>query len=85
MELDLMGKRVIEKFRPAILIVDDISANRFALRQLLKSMNAELIEASSGEEALVKAIELDNLALILLDVQMPIMDGYETAELLREE
>jgi diguanylate cyclase (GGDEF)-like protein len=80
-----MGKGVIEKFKPAILIVDDISANRFALRQLLKSMNADIIEASSGEEALVKAIELDNLALILLDVQMPIMDGYETAELLREE
>ena len=80
-----MGKRIIEKFKPSILIVDDVSANRFALRQLLKSIDADLIEASSGEEALVKAIGLDNLALILLDVQMPIMDGYETAELLREE
>ena len=80
-----MGKSTLEKFKPSILIVDDVSANRFALRQLLKSIDADLIEASSGEEALVKAIELDNLALILLDVQMPIMDGYETAELLREE
>ncbi len=80
-----MSKRVIGKFKPAILIVDDVSANRFALRQLLKTIDAELIEASSGEEALLKAIELDNLALILLDVQMPIMDGYEAAELLREE
>jgi len=80
-----MSKTVIEKFRPTILIVDDVSANRFALKQLLKSINADLIEASSGEQALSKAIELDNLALILLDVQMPIMDGYETAELLREE
>jgi len=80
-----MSDRVIGNFRPAILIVDDISANRFALRHLLKSIDAEIIEASSGEEALLKAIELDNLALILLDVQMPIMDGYETAELLREE
>ena len=80
-----MGKRNINNFKPTILIVDDIAANRFALRQLLKAIDAELIEASSGEEALLKAIELDNLALILLDVQMPIMDGYETAELLREE
>jgi len=80
-----MGKSTIDQFRPSILIVDDVSANRFALRQLLKSIDADLIEASSGEEALVKAIELDNLALILLDVQMPVMDGYETAELLREE
>jgi len=71
--------------RPKILIVDDIEANRFALRQLLKSIDAELIEAESGEEALFKAIETTNLALILLDVQMPIMDGYEAAELLREE
>jgi len=85
MEQNLMSKTVIEKFRPTILIVDDVSANRFALKQLLKSINADLIEASSGEQALSKAIELDNLALILLDVQMPIMDGYETAELLREE
>jgi len=80
-----MSKRVIEQFRPTILIVDDVSANRFSLKQLLKSIDADLIEASSGEEALLKAIELDNLALILLDVQMPTMDGYETAELLREE
>ncbi|KGJ93952.1 putative bifunctional diguanylate cyclase/phosphodiesterase [Colwellia psychrerythraea] len=72
-------------FRPKILIVDDIAANRFALRQLLKSIDAELIEAESGEEALFKAIEIKNLALILLDVQMPVMDGYEAAELLREE
>ena len=80
-----MGEKVVEMIRPAILIVDDVSANRFALRQLLKSMNAEIIEASSGVEALFKAIEFNNLAQILLDVQMPIMDGYETAELLREE
>lgn len=80
-----MSKEVIEKYKPSILIVDDVSANRFALRQLLKAIDADLIEASSGEEALCKAIELNNLALILLDVQMPTMDGYETAELLREE
>jgi len=80
-----MGNGDIGKFKPVILIVDDVSANRFALRQLLKTIDAELIEASSGEEALLKSIEIDNLALILLDVQMPIMDGYETAELLREE
>ncbi|TQV84375.1 putative bifunctional diguanylate cyclase/phosphodiesterase [Aliikangiella coralliicola] len=72
-------------FRPSILIVDDIAANRFALKNLLKSIDAELIDVESGEEALSKAIELNNLGLILLDVQMPVMDGYETAELLREE
>jgi len=80
-----MSKIVDDKFKPTLLIVDDVAANRFALRQLLKAIDADLIEASSGEEALLKAIELNNLALILLDVQMPIMNGYETAELLREE
>jgi CheY-like chemotaxis protein len=51
-----MGKGTIEQFRPSILIVDDVSANRFTLRQLLKSIDADLIEASSGEEALVKPL-----------------------------
>ncbi|MEE8057371.1 MAG: EAL domain-containing protein [Pseudomonadales bacterium] len=71
--------------RPIILIVDDVAANRIALKRLLRHMDADLVEAESGEEALVKAVGLKRLSLILLDVQMPIMDGYETAELLREE
>ncbi len=74
-----------DNLRPAILIVDDMSANRVALKRLLKHMDTDLIEAESGQEALCKALDLKRLSLILLDVQMPEMDGYETAEFLREE
>ena len=74
-----------DNLRPAILIVDDMSANRIALKRLLKHMDTDLIEASSGQEALSKALVIKSLSLILLDVQMPEMDGYETAEFLREE
>ncbi|MCJ8300327.1 MAG: diguanylate cyclase [Pseudomonadales bacterium] len=70
---------------PQILIVDDVAANRIALRKILRDYDAEIVEADSGIEALKYAVNLKNLALILLDVQMPEMDGYEVAEILREE
>ena len=70
---------------PEILIVDDVAANRIALRKILRDYDADLVEADSGIEALKNAVNLKNLALILLDVQMPGMDGYEVAEILREE
>ncbi|MBL4711783.1 MAG: EAL domain-containing protein [Gammaproteobacteria bacterium] len=71
--------------KPIILITDDIKANRLALKKLLRSVDAEIIEAESGNETLSKALVSSRLALILLDVQMPEMDGFEVAELLREE
>lgn len=70
--------------RPKILIVDDVPANLLALRKLLAKTEAEVIGASSGNEALSMALDHD-FALILLDVQMPEMDGYEVAEWLQSE
>ena len=67
---------------PKILIVDDQPANLFALRQLLRKVNVEVIEAGNGNDALACTLD-HHLALILLDVQMPEMDGYEVASLLR--
>jgi len=62
-----------------ILIVDDNPNNLFTLRALLKRLNdCEIVDANSGEEALARAVERD-VHLILLDVQMPGMDGFETA------
>jgi two-component system sensor histidine kinase/response regulator len=68
---------------PKILIVDDIKANLTALDRALKKCDATIIEANSGEEALSQLLRHD-FVLIILDVQMPIMDGFETAELIRE-
>ncbi len=70
--------------RPKILIVDDQRANLVALRRLLDGHDAMVIEAESGNAALAHAIDHD-FALALIDVNMPVMDGYEVAELLRGE
>ncbi|MBI3134652.1 MAG: response regulator [Bacteroidetes bacterium] len=69
---------------PKILIVDDKLENLIALRTVLKDLNIELVEATSGNEAL-KATLRHDFALALLDIQMPEMDGYELAEILRGE
>ena len=71
-----------DKVDVAILIVDDDPRNLFAVRETLEDMNAQLVLARSGEEALKHLLRQD-FALILLDVHMPGMDGYETAELIR--
>ncbi len=65
-------------------MVDDKPANLLALRRLLQDMPVELYEATSGNEALKLTLHHD-FALALLDIQMPEMDGYELAELLRQE
>ncbi len=70
--------------KPKILIVDDKPENLFALRKVLKDLDIELIEATSGNDAL-KATLVHDFALALLDIQMPEMDGYELAGILREE
>ncbi len=70
--------------RPTILIVDDLPVNLVALRRLLAKVDAEIVAAGSGNEALALTLEHD-FALILLDVHMPDMDGYEVAQLLRGE
>jgi two-component system cell cycle response regulator len=65
-----------------ILIVDDRPANLLALEQLLEGPGVEVMCASSGNEALGLVLDHD-FALVLLDVQMPDMDGFETAVLMR--
>lgn len=62
-----------------ILIVDDNQNNIYSLKKLLESKDFQVDTAISGEEALGKALK-NNYALIILDVQMPVMDGFEVAE-----
>jgi signal transduction histidine kinase len=64
--------------RPAVLLVDDRPQNLLALEALLDPLGLEMVKAQSGEEALRRVLERD-FALVLLDVQMPGMDGIETA------
>ena len=64
-------------------MVDDRAENLLALEALLGSLGSRIVKAHSGPEALKKLLAQD-FAVILLDVQMPGMDGFETAKLIRE-
>lgn len=69
--------------RSAILLVDDDPSKRMALEAMLDGLPAQVVTASSGEDALRLALVQD-FALILLDVYMPGIDGLETARLIRQ-
>ena len=66
------------KPRPAVLAVDDVEANLIALRALIEDMDCEVVFAKSGNDALRQLLRRQ-FAVVLLDVQMPEMDGYEVA------
>ena len=68
-KIDFMGKK--------ILIVDDDERNIYILNEALASRNANVISASNGVDAIRKVNEEDGIDLILMDIMMPIMDGYE--------
>ena len=68
--------------RVSILLVDDRPENLLALEAILEPLGQELIRANSGPEALKKVLEVD-LSVILLDVQMPGMNGFEVAEIIK--
>jgi PAS domain S-box-containing protein len=69
--------------KPRILMVDDNRANLVALEAVLDPLGHELVSCGSGEEALRLLLATD-FALILLDVQMPGLDGFKTAQLIKE-
>jgi len=70
--------------KPNILLVDDRPENLVALEKILRDPHLNIMKAESGNKALGLMLNHD-FALVLLDVQMPDMDGFETAELIRED
>ncbi|MER7898083.1 response regulator [Streptomyces sp. NPDC096046] len=68
--------------RAGILLVDDMEDNLTALEAVLACLNEPLVRARSGEEAM-KALPRRPIALVLLDIRMPGMDGFETAAHIR--
>jgi len=69
--------------RPTVLLVDDVEANLIALEAQLGSLDCDLVRASSGNDGLRELLKRE-FAVMLLDVQMPEMDGYEMAAYARE-
>ena len=67
-----------------LLAVDDRPSNLFALRSLIEQhMDVEVLEATSGQQAIDIALQRGDIDLILLDVQMPDLDGFQTASMLK--
>jgi two-component system KDP operon response regulator KdpE len=79
----LLAQSEAESAKPRILVVDDEKSIRWALRQTLQSMNFEVTEAESGEQAvaLVRTVRFD---AVLLDISMPGMNGIEACRLIRK-
>ena len=71
------------KTKVNVLVVDDDATKRFALRTILAPLDENLVEAPSGADALRQLLR-NEFAVVLLDVRMPIMDGFETAQLIRQ-
>lgn len=69
--------------RPHVLLVDDQPARLLTYEAILEGVGVDCVRAHSGKEALEKLLR-NSFALILLDVSMPEMDGFETARLIRE-
>jgi CheY-like chemotaxis protein len=67
-----------------VLIVDDHAHNLFTLRTLINAhMDVTVLEATSGQDAIDLTLQHPDIDLIILDVQMPEMDGFETASMLK--
>jgi CheY-like chemotaxis protein len=68
-----------------VLIVDDDERNRYALSSYLDMMEMNVVTANDGESALTLLKSGQNFDIILLDIMMPVMDGYEMLRILRSD
>ncbi|MEF3695723.1 response regulator, partial [Desulfolutivibrio sp.] len=81
---DAMGLPVMPGAR--VILVEDDDVNRLVARDFLREMGISVLEAENGQECLrwLEAEEGDRVGLVLMDIQMPVMDGVETARTIRE-
>ncbi len=74
---DLIGK--------AVLLVDDDARNIFALSSVLERRGMRVLTASTGNEAIAMVDSTPDLAIVLMDIMMPEMDGYQTMQVIRSD
>jgi len=77
-------EKLEKRERVNILMVDDQPSKLLSYEAILDELCENLIQATSGREALEKLLKLNDVAVVLMDVSMPEMDGFETARLIRE-
>ena len=67
-----------------ILVVEDDLSSRLYLNKILERAGASILNAGDGAEALKICEENDDIEIVLMDIQLPVMDGYESAKKIRE-
>jgi CheY-like chemotaxis protein len=68
-----------------ILVVDDDMRNVFALTQVLEGSKMKVVMAQNGQKAIEQLNDDDSIDLVLMDIMMPVMDGYEAMQLIRKD
>ena len=68
-----------------VLVVDDDARNIFALTTVLENHDMEVLSATNGRQAIELISETPDLSVVLMDIMMPEMDGYETMREIRSE
>jgi PAS domain S-box-containing protein len=71
--------------RKVILVAEDVESNFKLIKYFLSGLDAEIIHAINGKEAVEKCLAIKNIDLILMDIKMPVMDGYTAVKLIREK
>ena len=70
---------------PLVLLVDDDARNIFALSSVLERRGMHVLTATTGREAIALAESTPDLAIVLMDIMMPEMDGYQTIQVIRQK
>jgi len=68
-----------------ILVAEDVESNYKLIRYFLSGSNTEILRAFNGKEAVEKCLTISNIDLVLMDIKMPVMDGYTAVKLIREK
>lgn len=75
-----MGKIIGNK---KIIIADDLEINQILLEEMLSPYNFEIIKCKNGKKCVEKFFEIKDIDLILMDLDMPVLDGYEATKIIR--
>lgn len=83
--INLSGREMDEKIYPNILIAEDVESNYLYLKAVLSKLNAGIFWAKNGIEAVEICDSDQRIDLILMDLQMPEMNGYEATQILKKK
>jgi PAS domain S-box-containing protein len=77
--------RIIFPVKKIILVAEDVESNFKLIKYFLSGSNVEVLHAYNGKEAVEKCLSEGNIDLVLMDIKMPVMDGYTAVKLIREK